>query len=215
MGSWPADRLESPGAAGRVEAEHAPQSVVGAALAGIALIISVTLLATHLGQCNSRCNNTSAFPPVASPPTEPLTTTPPAPTTTQKAATTTPKALTTGHQAPATTHHAPATTHQAPTTSAAPPPAASPGVVLTAAGTGVGLVTVLDNEKESQQSDVPLPWTTTLHDKPSITGLGVQTSDGSSTAVVTCTIDVPGSPPVTKTSTGAYALVDCSADPGL
>jgi hypothetical protein len=45
-------------------------------------------------------------------------------------------------------------------------------------------------------------------------GLGAQSNDGSASASITCEIDVPLRAPVTQTSTGPYAVVNCSVSGG-
>jgi hypothetical protein len=84
---------------------------------------------------------------------------------------------------------------------------------LTITGTGpAAQVTVLDNGSETQHTGVALPYATTLSDNPTIVGLGAQTSSSDPSATLTCEIQIPGHSPVTKTSTGAYTVVDCTAD---
>jgi hypothetical protein len=114
-----------------------------------------------------------------------------------------------GNQLPPEITVDPGTTSE-PTTTTAPP-----GVVLKVSGTGgASTITILNGENESQQNDQSLPWTTTLTSAGSDVGLGAQSSDGSSSASITCEIDVPFEAPVAQTSTGPYAVVDCSASGG-
>ncbi|MFI5783013.1 MmpS family transport accessory protein [Nocardia sp. NPDC051570] len=62
---------------------------------------------------------------------------------------------------------------------------------------------------EQQDTDVPAPWSMTVDNTSTypIAGLGAQTNGTS----VTCRITVDGAVADEKTSTGQYAVVDCSA----
>lgn len=99
-----------------------------------------------------------------------------------------------------------------------PPPgtattASGGSTVVKVSGSGHRLqsITVLDGSNQVRETDVRLPYARTLPDNPSHVGLEAQTSDGSAGATVTCEIDMPNRPPVTQTSNGPYALVDCTA----
>jgi len=97
------------------------------------------------------------------------------------------------------------TTQPATTTTAQPDT-----MVIT--GTGPASVTINDNFQISQHNGASLPYTYTITDNPPIAGIGAQTASGSPSASITCTISGPSvvGSPVTKTSTGAYAVVQCS-----
>jgi hypothetical protein len=91
---------------------------------------------------------------------------------------------------------------------------AQPTTTLTITGTGpAGTVTIGDGTQISQHNDVALPYTYTLPDNPNFASINAQTSSGSPSATISCSIsggNVPGSGTVTNNSTGAYAVVQCS-----
>ncbi|MDQ6838002.1 MAG: hypothetical protein M3137_06620 [Actinomycetota bacterium] len=123
-----------------------------------------------------------------------------APTTATGVPTTTTTATTTRRGV--TTTAAPATT----TTTKAPP-----GVTFKVTGTGSSTalsVTVIEGAKELQHPGANLPYTMTLPNDHPTYGLTAQAT-ARTTGSITCEIDQPGHPPVTKTSRGAYALVNC------
>ena len=87
-----------------------------------------------------------------------------------------------------------------------------PGVVMTITGSGTALtVTILDQGRESQHKNVPLPYTTTLTDHPSLAGIGAQSSNGAKKTTVSCSIKAAGQTMTTHRSRGPFAMVDCSA----
>ena len=103
----------------------------------------------------------------------------------------------------------PAPTTPAPTTTTTTAP---PMATFTVTGTGpANDITILNGSQETQHNDVALPWSYSTSDYSSILGLTAQTDSGSASATITCTINSPDSGPVTNTSTGPYAVVDCTA----
>jgi hypothetical protein len=86
------------------------------------------------------------------------------------------------------------------------------GVVMTVTGSGTALtVTVLDQGRETQHKNVPLPYTTTLTDHPSLAGIGAQSSNGAKKTTVSCSIKASGQTMTTRRSRGPFAMVDCTA----
>ena len=80
-----------------------------------------------------------------------------------------------------------------PTTTTTAPPV----ITMTISGTGPAVdVTVVDGPDESQHNDVALPYSVTLQDMPEIAGINAQTSSGSPSATISCTVDYPGRDPV-------------------
>lgn len=101
----------------------------------------------------------------------------------------------------------------APTTAA--PVTAAPVITLKVSGSPTGSVTILDGSQTTQHEGQALPWTGTITDDPPDVGLTAQSGSGSGTATITCEIDIPGAQPVKNTSSGAYAVVTCTANPGI
>ncbi len=104
-----------------------------------------------------------------------------------------------------------------PTTPPTTSSTAAPQVVtMKASGTGPASdITLLVGSQESQHNNVALPYATTEPMSQLDYGITVQDGSGLSSATISCEIDIPGSAPVMQTSTGAYAVVTCSATPGL
>jgi hypothetical protein len=98
-----------------------------------------------------------------------------------------------------------------PSTPAAPPTTAAPQVItMTLTGSGTAnSVTIIDGTGESQQENIPLPYTTTtpLAGTPEAEIEGQNGPTGS----ISCQLGAPGYVPITNTSSGAYAVVDCGA----
>jgi hypothetical protein len=115
---------------------------------------------------------------------------------------------------PTTTTTAPApiqTTAPATTTTTAPP-----GIVMTITGTGpANDVTILDGSLVSQHKGLSLPYRITLTDDPVLAGISAQTGSGDVFATISCEVQEPGTAPVTNTSTGPYAVVDCTGSPSF
>lgn len=137
----------------------------------------------------------------APPTTSPVAAASPAVTTSQ----TTTAPVTVATVPPTTT--APTTVPPTSTSTTAPP-----GVTFKATGTGAtaNSVTILVGGNEQQHQGVALPYTLTVPNTAYDYGITVQEGSGSPTASISCEIDEPGQPPVTNTSTGAYAVVDCT-----
>ena len=68
-------------------------------------------------------------------------------------------------------------------------------------------VTIVDDGRESQRTEVALPYIVTLPNNPSPLRVTAQ-AGGESTASITCEIDQPGKA-VSDASSGAYAVVTC------
>ena len=105
-----------------------------------------------------------------------------------------------------------------PTSAPAPTTQPTPAVItLTITGTGTATsISILDGTGETEHSDAPLPFTTTIPlSGTSLVGIDAQAGSGDPSTPISCEIDVPGQSPVTNTSTGAYALVDCNATVGF
>jgi hypothetical protein len=114
-----------------------------------------------------------------------------------------------------------------PTTTTSTVPLAPTTITLTVTGSGTALsITVLDGTDESQHNDEALPFTTTITGAvPPVVGIGAQASGGSSSTTIGCEIEISapgvpsnpaGGPPqvlTTNSSTGPYAVVDCTTDP--
>jgi len=106
-------------------------------------------------------------------------------------------------------------------------PLAPTTITLKITGSGsASSITVIDDGNESQHTEVGLPYVTTITGAvPFVVGIGAQNSDGSSSASISCEIDLSapgipanpgGGPPqvlTTNSSTGPYAVVDCTTDP--
>ena len=107
-----------------------------------------------------------------------------------------------------TTTSAPRATVPAPTTTTTTAPSVTT-VSVTGSGTAQS-ITILVGSSKSQYNDVPLPYNATLPDNSQIVGVQAQTDDGSTSATISCSLTSPGSAAVSSTSSGSYAVVNCS-----
>lgn len=98
----------------------------------------------------------------------------------------------------------------APTPSREAEPAREKGIVLRIGGTAKrGSVTWLVGGSTSQDNGTSLPWTKALKGDPSIVSLTAQNTGASGT--ITCSITKDGEVVNENKSSGAYAVVSCSA----
>jgi hypothetical protein len=120
--------------------------------------------------------------------------------------------------------------HQLPSTTSTTTITSPPSVVLKVTGSEPAMVIRIEvpddaGDREAQYNDVPLPWSQSVP-MPSlwveattdprlirtILTLDAESASGSESASVSCEIDSPGAAPVTNTSTGPYAAVDCTSN---
>jgi hypothetical protein len=114
---------------------------------------------------------------------------------------------------PTTTTSAPS---PPPTTAPATTTTTAPGIVMTITGTGPATdITIVDGSLDTQHNGVSLPYRITLTDHPVLAGISAQTGGGDVFATISCEIQEPGRAPVSYTSTGPYAVVDCTGSPSF
>ena len=111
------------------------------------------------------------------------------------------------------------------TTTTVPLPPDTVTLKVTGSGTAQ-TITILNDSNESQHNGAAIPFSTTITGIiPYVVGIGAQTSNGSSAASIGCEIDftsagTPDNPSggplqvlATNTSSGPYAVVNCTTDP--
>ena len=121
---------------------------------------------------------------------------------------------------PPTTTVAPTTTTRsaAPSTSSSTTSAPGPDATLTITATTTSpanYVSILVNGHQSQHVDVALPATYEIA-VPSGAGViaSAQEGSGKPAAAITCKVNLHnGTPPVTKTAVGAFAIAQCNTNP--
>jgi len=90
-------------------------------------------------------------------------------------------------------------------------PTTAPPPIFAVTGTGPADITIDEGGQEVQDNDASLPWSSNGPVGSPFFGfvsMDAQTEDGSNTATISCSI-LGGSP---NTSTGPYAVVNCSGD---
>lgn len=112
--------------------------------------------------------------------------------------------------APSTTRPIRAPTAAAPTTATTRKVPTGVTFKVTGAGTSMAIsVTIIGDAQEQQHRSAALPYTLTVPDNHRTYGLTAQSASSRRTGSITCEIDQPNHAPVIRTSTGAYAVVDC------
>lgn len=120
---------------------------------------------------------------------------------------------------PPTTKVAPTTTRSAaPTTSSSTtsPPGPDATLTITATSTSpANYVSILVNGHQSQHVDVTLPATYEVAvPRGAAVIASAQEGSGEPGAAITCKVNLHnGTPPVTKTAVGAYAIAQCNTNP--
>jgi hypothetical protein len=85
-------------------------------------------------------------------------------------------------------------------------------VTLSVSGTGnAGSVTIIEPGGVTQHTNATLPFSTSVPLASGSYGITAQDRSGDTSATISCAVDATGFQPIQNSSTGAFAIVNCSA----